>query len=234
MKRVDITGKRFGRLVAIKRVETVTSSSGRKYSVWLCKCDCGRYKNVRLGNLRQGTVRSCGCLFSEEKSKAMKTRQLAGFNKTHGEADTRLYRVWAAMKRRCSNPHVAYYELYGGRGISVCDEWQAYEPFRDWAKENGYRRGLTIDRIDCDGNYEPSNCRWATVQEQQRNRRNNMRYEYQGKQYTVLEIANMVGLKPRTIQGRIERGWTIDEVVETPLLKSNGKYFRKHIDKSRS
>lgn len=229
MVRMDITGMRFGRLVAVKRLRTDTSPSGRKYSVWLCKCDCGNNKEVRLTNLRQGTVQSCGCYAHDVRSKNAQELKIGEKMKKHGDANKNLplYNVWCAMKRRCYNPRVKYYALYGGRGIKVCNEWMDYLPFKEWALSNGYHQGLTLDRINCNGNYEPSNCRWVTTQEQQRNRRNNKHYDYKGKLYTVLEIANMVGLKPRTIQGRIERGWTIEEVVETPLLRSNGIYYRK-------
>lgn len=222
--RKDITGQRFGKLVAVKRLPTRLSPSGRKYSVWLCQCDCGKQVEARLNNLTEGTKRSCGCLIKE--AHAEQCRELGKQSTKHGDFGTKLYGVWAAMKRRCYNPHAKYFELYGGRGIKVCQDWHEYEPFKEWALTNGYQQGLSIDRIDCDGNYEPGNCRWVTMAAQQRNCRNNRHYNYKGKSYTVKEIAEMVGLKPRTVQGRIERGWTIEEVVETPCLKSNGKYFR--------
>lgn len=229
MTRIDITGRRFGRLIAEKRLDTRISPSGRKYSVWLCKCDCGNYTEARLSNLQQGSVLSCGCLSHEVHSQTAKRLKLGAKAFKHGDANHNvpLYGVWTAMKRRCNNPHAAYYEIYGGRGIKVCDDWQDYTVFKEWAISSGYQTGLTIDRIDCDGDYTPSNCRWITMQEQQRNRRNNKHYEYKGKFYTVQEIAQMVGLKPRTIQGRIERGWKIEDVVETPCLRGNGLYYRK-------
>lgn len=228
MAKCDISGVRFGRLVALERLATRTSPTGKKFSVWLCQCDCGNLTEVRLSNLRQGSVSSCGCLSHEVHSENAKLIKLGQLSKKHGESKNNpLYGIWCAMKRRCINPNAGFYEIYGGRGITICEEWLEYIPFKEWAVNNGYRKGLTLDRIDCDGNYEPSNCRWITMQEQQRNRRNNKHYDYKGKLYTVREIANMVGLKPRTIQGRIERGWTIEEVVETPLLRSNGIYYRK-------
>ena len=224
--RIDITGKKFGRLTAIKRLPTKVSKSGKKYSAWLCKCDCGKLVEARLTNLTQGTKKSCGCLIRDSHYK--QCRELGRSRLTHGDANgkSHLYGVWCAMKRRCYNSHSAYYDIYGGRGISVCSDWIKYEPFRDWAKLSGYRQGLTLDRIDCNKNYEPSNCRWITIKDQQRNRRNNRHYKYRNKLYTVNEIADMVGLKPRTIQGRIERGWIIEDVVETPKLKGNGRYYR--------
>lgn len=224
---IDITGKRFGRLTVVKRVENRVSISGRQYAMWLCKCDCGKTKIASTGNLRQGQVRSCGCLQKDSYKSNSRNHKLSLLAMTHGETKTHLYMVWSGMKRRCQNPHTKYYPLYGGRGVRVCDEWQKYEPFRDWAHATGYKQGLTIDRIDCDGDYCPENCRWITFQEQQRNRRNNRHYEYQGKSYTVLEIAKILGMKPRTVQGRIERGWSIEKIFSTPVLRGNGKSYFK-------
>ena len=154
-KRVkDISGKRFGRFVVVEFVDT-----RKRQSRWLCKCDCGNTKVIYKGNLTTGNTKSCGCLSLEVRI-------------THGESKTRLYRIWEGIRRRCSNIKHEYWECYGGRGISVCQEWQdSYEVFRDWAKINGYDKSLTIDRKDNDGNYEPSNCRFITSAENSRNKR---------------------------------------------------------------
>ena len=226
-RRLNLLGERIGRLTVVEACESEVSKSGRKYAVWLCKCDCGSYKKVRANNLRQKTVQYCGCLFKEIHAQCI--HKAIAASRKHGEFGTRLYRIWAAMKRRCYNKHAIYYEIYGGRGIAVCDNWLDYTAFRDWASSSGYAKGLTLDRIDCDGNYEPDNCRWITIEEQQRNRRNNRYYEYKGKSYTVLEIAEMTGLKPRTVQGRIERGWPIEKVIETPL-KRVGRWCNKDLE----
>lgn len=150
----DISGKRYGRLVAIGRVRL----NENHLSVWLCKCDCGNYCEVPLSGLTGGKTRSCGCLHKET------------FNRNkHKESKTRLYRIWAAMRDRCNRPGSINYKWYGGKGVKVCEEWSNdYESFRDWALANGYEDGLTIDRIDSEKDYCPSNCRWLTRSENAR------------------------------------------------------------------
>ena len=150
---IDLTGQRFGRLEVLKY-------SGN--SRWECKCDCGKIVYPKGGNLRKGDISSCGCL-----------RKDVAYNNhiTHGETKSRLYRIWKLMRRRCNNINDVSYPLYGGRGISVCEEWSQYEPFKLWALSDGYSEELSIDRIEPNGNYEPANCRWATAKEQVINRR---------------------------------------------------------------
>lgn len=165
-KLIDLTGKQFGRLTVIKRNGTYISPKKTSRSPrWLCICDCGREVNITGRDLKRGSTKSCGCLKAEIVKIA---------SKTHGLEGTRIYQVWRAMKERCYLPTDKRYKNYGGRGIKVCDEWKDnFQAFYDWAITNGYKEELlpsgrnkwSIDRIDSDGNYEPSNCRWISLSE---------------------------------------------------------------------
>lgn len=153
----------FGRLKVISEAEPTKDNHKR----WLCQCDCGKKTIVDGRDLRKDSTKSCGCLLKEE----VKKRNIK-LNTKHGDAHTRLYHIWQNMKDRCYRSRNKRYKYYGGRGIKVCDEWFDYISFKLWALNNNYKENLTIDRIDVNGNYEPSNCRWITIQEQQKNKRN--------------------------------------------------------------
>ncbi|MCK9597471.1 MAG: hypothetical protein M0R06_00445 [Sphaerochaeta sp.] len=205
MQRLDIKkGERFGRLVIIAEEP---QHDAKRY--FLCQCDCGKRKEIALTGLTNGT-QSCGCLQREATVKR---------NLTHGDANTTLYRRWGHIIGRCLNPSDARYPYYGGRGITVCQEWLKFEAFRDWALANGYAENLTIDRKENDGNYEPSNCRWVSWKEQQNNRRNNHRITCNGITLTLQQWSEKIGIKSGTLLARIESGWSPDIALTTPLLR---------------
>lgn len=188
---IDITGERFGYLTVIKRADDHYQSNGRRRIMWLCQCDCGKQKVLFGDNLRSNKSLSCGCL---QKKRASEAR------KTHGDADSRLYNIWCAMKRRCNNSSVPEYKSYGGRGIKVCSLWESdYSSFMRWALDNGYDatapRGVcTLDRIDVNGNYEPSNCRWVSNTVQVNNTRVSKRYEFNGESHNIVEWSGITGI----------------------------------------
>jgi hypothetical protein len=199
---IDLTGQRFGRWTVISYEDN---------SCWVCHCDCGTEKTVNSSSLRRSG--STGCA----KCKPLKGLLL----RKHGETKTRLYRIWSQMKNRCANPKNQAYLLYGGRGITVCPEWQeSFEAFRNWAKDNGYSETLTIDRKNNDRGYSPENCRWATYAEQSQNRRYcNKPIHYHGQEVPLRELAKQHGLPTKVVSQRIRNyGWT----NERPRSKLRG------------
>lgn len=182
----DLTGQKFGKLTVISCVSEIGESA--KYN---CKCECGNSVIAYGHNLVSGTTKSCGCI-RRNKARNLKFK--------HGKVKTRLYKCWLNMKNRCHNPNTVDYKNYGGRGITICPEWQEFEPFYEWAMANGYSDDLTIDRIDVNGNYEPDNCRWATMKEQSRNRTDNCIVEINGERKILQDWVEELGTYPKKIE----------------------------------
>lgn len=203
MKRQFTKGTRYGKLTIIS--PTNKRSGGN--IIYKCICDCGKECYVSSGNLGKST-NSCGCLVEVNKIK-------------HNKSQTKLYDVWINMKQRCNNPKNPRYKNYGGRGIKICDEWNDFNNFYTWANQNGYDEALninkkqcTLDRIDVNGDYEPSNCRWISNKEQQNNKTDTVFYEYNGERHTISEWADLYNLPLGNLKSRISKGWDIKKILE--------------------
>lgn len=200
--KLNLIGQTFGRLTVI--------SEGPKQSGkirWVCLCSCGKTKVVTRSNLTSGHTQSCGCR-QVDSAREMATK--------HGGSSTRLFRIWSKMRERCSYARGVRWSRYGGRGISVCDEWKEFSSFRDWALSNGYADNLSIDRIDINGNYEPSNCRWVTAKEQARNTSTNA--VFGGK--CIAEWAEETGIKQGTLRARLcVSKWPLSKAISKPVRR---------------
>jgi len=201
--KIDLTGQRFGKLVAIS-IEKKSDSSTRTY--WNCVCDCGGKRVVSNDHLRSGDVTDCGCA----------RKHVSRWSK-HNMYNSRLYGIWSLMKERCCNPKRKEYPNYGGRGICVCEEWKEAKNFIEWSLNNGYSDELTIDRIDNNGNYCPKNCRWISRKEQMQNRRNNHYISFEGKTLTLTQLAKENGLTYSQLYKRLKLGWTLEKAISEPI-----------------
>lgn len=202
---IDLTGQRFGKQVALEKVGS--SKDGR--ATWLCRCDCGQEITTTSANLIRGHTKSCGCFRKERVTEA---------HQTHGDGShinrNRLYHIWADIKNRCNSPNCRAYKNYGGRGIHVCEEWQNYSAFKQWAFQNGYNEELTIDRIDVNKDYSPSNCRWVSKHEQCQNKRNSRKISYNGETKTLSQWAIELRIPRTTFAHRLDDGWNIEEAMK--------------------
>ncbi len=206
---IDLTGKRFSRLVAI------SYERKGKRTFWLCRCDCGESHTVETYGLRRGNTKSCGCWNRERASKE---------NRTHGESNTQLYRVYRTMIDRCEREKNRAYSGYGGRGIKVCKRWrESFEAFKIDMGPRPFRH--TIERINNDGNYEPSNCKWATYKEQAANRRNHgghhgyVMHEHNGKRMPMKDWVAEVGVPEVTIRKRMRSGYPFSVAISSVNLR---------------
>lgn len=202
---IDLTGERFGRLLVTGQAPNRKTPNGNSRRAWFCVCDCGNELTATTMDLRGGDVKSCGCLKRElDVERGWK----------HGDHGTHLNNVWRAMRRRCRDQGQADYVHYGGRGIRVCELWEnSYAAFKEWALSNGYAEGLTIDRIDVNGDYCPENCKWATRKEQTLNRRNTLTLTCNGETKTLSEWADILGVKYITLYHRVRKGMSPEEIL---------------------
>lgn len=195
MKKVkNLIGQKFNKLSVIQRAKNSKSGNIR----WLCKCECGKYTIVSSQNLKTGHTKSCGCL-----------NKNATYI-THNKSKTKLYKIWQGMKKRCFNKNEEHYKYYGERGIIVCDEWKNdFMSFYNWAINNEYKDNFTIERIDVNGNYEPSNCKWVTFQEQGYNKTNSKLYELNGEIKCLSQWCKLYNVDYHLVYKRLQRGWDL-------------------------
>lgn len=205
----DLTGMAFGKLKVIGRGDPPTMAGS---TMWQCVCECGVEKTYRSWDLRYGKVLSCGC---------HKAEAIGGRRRVHGDSNSKLYNVWSAMRRRCLSPSCKDYQDYGARGITICEEWDDYIAFKKWALDNGYKAGVSIDRINNDLGYRPDNCRFVGLRTQANNKRNNSLITACGKTMTLAQWSRHTGINRTTISARINiYGWSLDEAVS---IKAGGR-----------
>lgn len=203
--RYDLTGQRFGKLYVKRFAGVHTTPNGSRRTMWECVCDCGNTAIISTSSIRHQKTISCGCVRVERVT-------------SHGLSHTRLYQTWADMKSRCYNPNNNGYHRYGGRGIKVCDEWQTFPPFAEWALNNGYDPSLTIERINNDGNYEPSNCCWATQSQQASNKSTTHQVTIGGETHCLTHWARIAGLTKAAVLYRYRAGKRGEDLL-APLQK---------------
>ena len=204
LKKENIIGIKFGRLTVLKEIE-----KNKNLRTFECVCECGNKKIVFKKYLKNGETKSCGCL----KKEYLKNKTIG---LKHGMSRTKFYKMYDSIKKRCLNKNNKDYKNYGGRGIKICEEWlnkeNGFINFYNWSMENGYKEGLSIDRINNNGNYEPKNCRWITNKEQQRNTRNNVFLTYKGETHCLAEWAEILNLTHSCIKGRHSRNLPIEKI----------------------
>lgn len=204
----DISGIKHNRLTAIRFVKRENNNT-----YWLFKCDCGNERVLIPNSVFSGNTKSCGCLNQELRRKRQLKHDMCGKH--------RLYSIWSGMKQRCFYKKSHKYESYGGRGITICQEWREdFINFYNWANSHGYKDDLTLDRIDNDGNYEPQNCRWATIEQQSENKRPRKSKYFNFERRNFSQFAKENGIKRSTLINRLNRGMSIEEALSTPIKKT--------------
>lgn len=217
--REDLTNKRFNKLIVI-------SYYGIKYGTtyWNCRCDCGKTTIAQSSKLKSGKIKSCGCYNNMLRKQFAKNHHIhTKYNSPKGFAEHPISNSYYNMISRCYNKKNLNYRLYGERGIKVCEEWlNDASAFFEWSLNNGWKPGLSIDRINVDGNYEPSNCRWSDDKTQSNNRRTNIFLTFNNQTKTITQWAETLGINKRTLNNRINRGWDIQRALTTPVITKGG------------
>ena len=194
----DLTGQKFGRLTVLRQAPDKIKPSGAHSKMWECKCDCGNIKIISRSSLVSGDTVSCGCYHKEHAH---------DYGKKHGLTNTKLYTKWSGIVQRCTNPNAIHYDMYGGRGITICDEWRNdFYSFYSWSIENGYKDGLTIDRIANNKGYYPENCRWTDLETQANNTRRNHYITYNNETKTLTQWARLLNVNVETLRYRVNHG----------------------------
>ena len=206
----NFIGKKYGKLkiVSLSYKKQKYTKSGRKDGFlyyFNCICECGNYIDVNLHDLTSSHTQSCGCYQKTQVSKK---------NKIHGLTTSSIFHIWTSMKQRCLNPNNKAYKNYGGRGITICDDWKNnFITFYDWAMNNGYKENLSIDRIDNDGNYQPDNCRWVTRKEQNRNYRKNINVIYENTEYCLKDLSVKLNINYKYLHKKYKKGMKIEDII---------------------
>ncbi len=203
----DLTGQRFGRLIAEKHAGT----SKHRTALWSCRCDCGNVLTVLSRSLVARKTQSCGCFMREVAGNNLKTH---GLSRDGSGGISRLYKIWIGMKSRCFRNADTRYKEYGGRGITICPEWLEFPSFHKWATNNGYEEHLSIERKNVNGNYCPENCTWIPMSEQSKNTRHNRTIEHGGRKRTLTEWSKALGISPSTMHYRLCH-WPIEMALST-------------------
>jgi len=211
-KAEDLTGMKFNSLTVLRRAPDRRYKCGTVETRWICQCDCGKETEVSRGHLKSGKVKTCGCSRGERwQERKLEGERVIKIDKFDYK---RIQSIRRKMLDRCNNSNNKSFLLYGGRGITVCKEWiESPLAFYIWAKNHGYEEKLTIDRIDVNGNYEPENCRWISMFDQQSNKRTNIYIECLGEKHTIAQWARITGLDEDTINRRNKKGLPAKKVL---------------------
>lgn len=221
----DLTGKKFNHLQVLAYSHSKKQPDGRNVYFWKCLCDCGNIAYISSSHLKTGHTTSCGCVLEKHRKNLGKNSYKTGLSKT------RIWRIYCNMINRCRNEKISMYKHYGERGITFCEEWEphknGFENFCNWSFKNGYSENLTLDRIDVNGNYEPSNCRWVDMYVQANNKRATKFFVYNGEALTISQIARKYNVDKYVLYSRVNKlGWDIEKAVELPVAVGRNQFSK--------